>query len=177
MLPVGWKQSKQPLLSSCILRLSPLLSHFFTIISCFHPFMLSPPVRAKHCLYGGLQQWRGSDSPRLWHTGSQTPSQVWKWQVQLSESESVSLLSDQSASWRAADRGGGVSFPECWCGRIKIGDVGKHNQERGVIVVLNHGYTFMNPPFIFLQCSSPHCWCSYYTQTKRLEFGRGSRGM
>lgn len=107
MLPVGWKQSKQPLLSSCILRLSPLLSHFFTIISCFHPFMLSPPVRAKHCLYGGLQQWRGSDSPRLWHTGSQTPSQVWKWQVQLSESESVSLLSDQSASWRAADRGGG----------------------------------------------------------------------
>lgn len=53
--------------------------------------------------------------------------------------------------------GGGVSFPECWCGRIKIGDVGKHNQERGVIVVLNHGYTFMNPPFIFLQCSSPHC--------------------
>lgn len=107
MLPVGWKQSKQPLLSSCILRLSPLLSHFFTIISCFHPFMLSPPVRAKHCLYGGLQQWRGSDSPRLRHTGSQTPSQVWKWQVQLSESESVSLLSDQSASWRAADRGGG----------------------------------------------------------------------
>lgn len=40
----GLKQSKQPPISSYLLQLSSFLSHFFTIISSFQPFMLTPPL-------------------------------------------------------------------------------------------------------------------------------------
>lgn len=99
----GLKQSKQPPLSSYLLQLSPLPCHLFTSTSSFHPFMLTPLGEAPSVVYSRLAmvQWRGSGSWLLWRQqclSGTKPRLVWKWQAQLSESGSVSLLSLQGAS-------------------------------------------------------------------------------
>lgn len=53
----GLKQSKHPPLSSCLLQLSPLLSHFFTIISSLSSIHVNPsPIWAKRCLMSLYKQ-------------------------------------------------------------------------------------------------------------------------
>ncbi len=138
----GLRQSKQPPLSSYLLQLSSFLSHFFTITSSFHPFMLTPPLSEAPSHVSlrqssdGAMLWRGSSSLRLWHPGSQTQSLVWKWQAQLSESGSVSLLSVHGASGRGGERGQLWKRRWCWIGRIKIGDC-RETQSRGVVEVIS----------------------------------------
>lgn len=102
------------------------LFHHYLMLSSIHVNPSLPSaVSMADCSNGGAEVARGSGILGLRHqarSGSDRSS---------CQSQDLCPCCQIRVLLGGQQIGRGVSFPECWCGRIKIGDVGKHNRERG----------------------------------------------